>query len=154
MQVGNQSQIRCYQDQLIENGTKQKKWGENMVLKPKQRQLLEALMTARTKQEAIKGVGISQSTAYRYMNDEEFQAELKKLENESLSRISTRLNSIAHEAVNKLQDVIRDDEEATPANHIQASRVVLEFLYRAKETEDLQERLEALEAIIDEFREY
>ena len=120
------------------------------MLKPKQQLFLEALLTARTVDEATKAVGISSSTAYVYLADDAFKAELAKRKDESLTHISTRLNHIGHEAVDKLQEVIQDTG-ATHANHIQASKVVLEFMYRAKEIEDLQQRLDRLEGIINEY---
>lgn len=120
------------------------------MLKPKQQLFLEALLTARTVDEATKSAGISSSTAYVYLADETFKAELAKRKDESLTHISTRLNHIGHEAVGKLQEVIQDTD-ATHANHIQASKVVLEFMYRAKEIEDLQERLERMEQAIAEY---
>lgn len=123
-----------------------------MGLTPKQTDFLEALLVSRTIREAIEKTGISSSTAYKYLNEnEEFQEVLRNRKNETLTHISTRLNNLGIEALNTLEELIHDETgEVTSASKVTASRVILEYMYRANESEELERRIDNIERLLDE----
>ena len=126
-----------------------------MALTPKQRAFLEALLVSQTIEEAVEKSGISKSTAYKYMKEnDEFKAELRARKGHVLTHISTRLNQLGMDALETLGEIINDDTgKATPASKVTASRAVLEYMYRAKEMEDLEVRIEELEQYIRDLTE-
>lgn len=123
-------------------------------LTPKQRAFLEALLVSQTIEEAVEKADISKSTAYKYMKEnEEFKTELRQRKNNVLTHISTRLNQLGIDALNTLETIINDDTgKVTPASKVTASRAILEYMYRAKEVEDLEVRLEELESYLEHLK--
>lgn len=82
------------------------------------------------------------------MNEnEEFKEEYRKRKNEILTHISTRLNQLGGKALNTLENVM-EDEKSTPASRVASARTVIEFMYKAKEIEGLELKLEELESIL------
>ena len=64
-----------------------------MALKKKQEEFIMALMESNTNDEAIQKAGLSQSTAYKYLRDSDFQAEYKRIR-----RVITRCSIAAQES--------------------------------------------------------
>ena len=126
-----------------------------MSLTPKQRAFLEALLVSQTIEEAVEKAGISKSTAYKYMKEnKEFKTELRQRKGNVLTHISTRLNQLGMDALDTLEAIINDDTgKVTSASKVTASRSILEYMYRAKEVEDLEARLEELESYLETLKE-
>ena len=66
-----------------------------------------------------------------------------------MGQVTSKLQQSALIAVETLNQVMVDVENSTPSARVQASRVVLENAYRGLELEDLQERIEKLEKVMD-----
>ena len=118
-------------------------------LKPKQEKFIMSLMSTSTTEEAYKKAGIAQSTAYNYLNDPVFKEEYRRIRRETMGQVTSKLQQSALIAVETLNQVMVDVENSTPSARVQASRVVLENAYRGLELEDLQERIEKLEKVMD-----
>lgn len=116
-----------------------------MALKKKQEEFIMALMESNTNDEAINKAGISQSTAYKYLRDSDFQAEYKRIRRDTMDTVTSKLQQSALIAVQTLNDVMTDTENSTPSSRVQASKAILENAYKGIELSDLQERIEKLE---------
>lgn len=119
------------------------------MLNPKQQRFLVALLEERTIEAAIKRVGISPKTAYRYMDDLEFKQELQRARRKVVDGISNRLRQLGSEAIETLRDNLTD-EEATPATKNSTAKIILEFIYRSHELENVTERMDEMERKLEE----
>ncbi|MGY0400679.1 phage replication protein [Carnobacterium jeotgali] len=118
-------------------------------LKPKQEQLIIALMSTPTNEEAFVKAGIDRTTAYKYLKDPDFSSEYRRIRRETMQTITSQLQQASSTAVETLIDVMTDTELSTPSARVQASKAVLDNAYRGIENDDLQERIEKLEAKLD-----
>lgn len=76
----------------------------------KQIKFLSELFKCSSVAEAIKSAGISESTAYRWMReDEDFKKELQNKKTQALDEVSTQMQIGFSEAVQELLDIIRND---------------------------------------------
>lgn len=113
-------------------------------LKGKQSIFLQALLESRTKEEAIAKSEINRHTAYRYLKEPEFKQALREARREVVSLVSQRLSQSGETAINVLIDVVEDDD-SPPSSKVQASRTILEYLYKSYEQDELEARIEELE---------
>ena len=76
----------------------------------KQIKFLSELFKCSSVAEAIKSAGISESTAYRWMREnEEFKRELQKRKTQALDEVSTQMQVGFSDAVQELLEIIRND---------------------------------------------
>jgi len=120
-----------------------------LALNQKQQKFLYAMLEEDTTDKAIERVGISASTAYKYIDNPEFKDELRKARARIMNGIILRLQRLGKEAIDALEENL-SDEEATPANKNQTSKIILDYIYRSYENEGIVERVEQLEEIIKE----
>ena len=113
-------------------------------LNNKQQQFLVALTTSETVDEACETVGIGRSTAYRYMRDETFKAEQRKMTRETMRTVRGRLQYEALHAINVLAEVMHD-KEAPTYSRVDASKTILDMAFKGHEIDDILERIEELE---------
>ena len=77
---------------------------------PKQVKFLTELFRCSSVAEAIKNSDVAESTAYRWMREnEEFKRELQKRKTQALDEVSTQMQVGFSDAVRELLDIIRDD---------------------------------------------
>lgn len=118
-------------------------------LSKKQDNFLIALMQSGTIVEACKQVGISNVTGHSYLNDPDFRTEYARLRRETFQLATNKLQQSAVQAVDVL-NTIMIDEEAPASSRVQASRAIIDNAYKAYEMDDLQQRIEQLEVLLDE----
>ena len=123
-----------------------------MALNAKQVKFMKALLTSDTITEAYKQAGIAEHTAYKYLADEEFSKEYTEQKRASLRHVSTRLNEIALRSI-AILDEIANDQEQTGASRIRAVEVALNYAYKGMELEDFNNRLTAIENMLEEAEE-
>ena len=116
----------------------------------KQESLIIALLSSPDIQTAAVNAGISESTAWRWLReDEEFQAKYKAAKKQALSIAIAQLQQAASEAVQTLRDVAADT--SSPASsRVSAAKSILELAMKASEIEDIEQRLAELEAQVKE----
>lgn len=115
----------------------------------KQEQAIIALLKAPTITEAAKIVGVSESTLGRWMQDEEFQERYQASKKEALSQAVGQLQSAAGEAVRVLREVAVSNE--SPANsRVAAAKSIIELAAKFRDSEDLERRIEELEAQLED----
>lgn len=110
----------------------------------RQDRFLKALLEAPSIEKACELAGINKTTGYKYLKDEKFLMEYRKLRREAMQQVTARLQKTSEEAVNVLIDVMHD-KEASPSARVQSAKNILEIAYRSIELDDIQERIESIE---------
>lgn len=127
---------------------------KNPRLNAKQQLVLDAMPTSKTITEAAEQAGVTGSLMRQWLDhDELFLRELKMARRQAVSEATARLQELAHVAVDKLGELI-ENQETPPASRITAIRVALDFAYRAAELEQLEEierRLGRVEIVLDDM---
>ena len=116
-------------------------------LSAKQQKVLEALLVGGSDQQAAVAGGVSRPTVTNWRNrSESFKAALDEARRDLLRRTTARLHAATTIAVRALEDVAKDPRN--PAPRIAAARAIIEFSQKAIELEDLERRVNELEAEI------
>lgn len=115
----------------------------------KHESLIIALLSTPDIQSAAIKAGISESTAWRWMQDDEFQAKYKAAKKQALSVAIAQLQAATGEAVQTLRDVAAD-ADSPASSRVSAAKSILELAIKAAEIEDIEQRLSDLEAQIKE----
>jgi len=111
---------------------------------------LAAMMTCRHVKDAALQSGVGLRTAWRWLRDEVFQAELRHAQDEALGQATRLTVGSMADAIECLQAVMAD-QFAPPSARVAAARCVLEHGLKCTELRDLVERVEALERRQDEI---
>lgn len=119
---------------------------------PRKERALQALLTARTREEAAKEAGIGVSTLRMYLHDPEFRDRYKSAMDDQLREASRRAQSGALKALEVLEDVVSKAEGT--GHRLQAARTLLEYSVKLAEVSDFMERIEALERKCDSESEF
>ncbi|MGW1801916.1 hypothetical protein ACWCQN_39910 [Streptomyces sp. NPDC001984] len=104
---------------------------------------LLALARGATSEEAAREAGVSGRTVRRWMEDPDFQTDVRDTRTELLQHAVGQLAAGAVEAVTTLREALKD---ADGRNRVQAARTLLDAVLSLRESLDLEERLAALEA--------
>jgi hypothetical protein len=113
----------------------------------KQELALQAVISHPTLREAALAAGISETTLWRYMQDEQFSRHLREARREAVGHAVTRLQRASSDAVTVLRDLMMKDD-APPAARITAARTVLDYSFRSVEIDELKARIDQLEEFI------
>jgi len=97
---------------------------------------------------AAQEAGISQSTMYRWLNDEEFQMAYRKAKKEIVGHALTQVQKAVTKAVDTLLDVMGNG--VVESAKVSAAKTILELAIKAVEIEELEERLTILERRMDD----
>jgi arginine/lysine/ornithine decarboxylase len=111
--------------------------------KPSRPAAVVALARGATSEEAARESGVSGRTVRRWMEDPDFQIEVRDTRTEILSTAVGQLAAGAAEAVTTLRAALRD---ADGRNRVQAARTLLDAVLSLRESLDLEQRLAALES--------
>ena len=96
---------------------------------------------------AAQEAGISQSTMYRWLNDEEFQMAYRKAKKEIVGHALTQVQKSVTKAVETLLEVMGNG--VVESAKVSAAKTILELAIKAVEIEELEERLTILERRMD-----
>ncbi|MGG5369517.1 phage replication protein [Enterococcus sp. AZ196] len=110
----------------------------------RQDRFLKALLEAPSIEKACEMAGINKTTGYKYLKDDKFLTEYRKLRREAMQQVTARLQKASEEAVEVLREVMTD-KKASPSSKVQAAKNVLEIAYRSIELDDIQERIAMIE---------
>lgn len=102
-----------------------------------------AIATGETVRDAAKSAGVSESTAYRRLRNNEFKASVRMIRDATFSASLGTLLEAANKAAKALAELC---DSTTERIRLQAAAKVLELSTRLSEQTELRERLEALEA--------
>ncbi|MGF1917225.1 phage replication protein [Enterococcus faecalis] len=115
----------------------------------RQEKFLKALLEAGSIDEACKKANINRTTGYKYLKDNLFMQEYRKIRREAMQQVTARLQKVSEEAVTVLKEIMLD-EANSPNARVQAAKNILEMSYRSIELDDLGERLEKVEVFMHE----
>ncbi len=109
-----------------------------------QNKTIEALLLTNTIDRAAKRANVSEASIYRWMKQESFQTALRKARRDILAHTTTRLQQMSVRALDTLENVM-DDQKASSASRVSASRLAMEMMYRGAAIDDIIERLKTVE---------
>jgi protoporphyrinogen oxidase len=112
-------------------------------------QLISAMLSCRTLDEAAKQAGVSRKTLYHARQDAGFMARYRQALDEMLEAAVNQLRSNAVHATEVLRAIAADEKQHGNAR-VRASEVTLTMLLKATDTLDILRRLEALEKAVGE----
>lgn len=112
-------------------------------LTPRQRRGIEALLTARTTTEAAAAAGVSRRAMTTWLALPHFRAALALAQAQAIGGAVRKLGDVMGRSVDQLSTLIGDDEAAVK---LSAIRIVMQSWPALRLSEDLERRLEALEA--------
>lgn len=112
--------------------------------KKKERFLSEMLLNGSI-EKAASNAGISKTTAYRYLDDDDFNELYKEKRKQSLDEVVAQLTTAATKAVKTLEEVL-DDEEAPPTAKVSASRAILDNMFKGFSLVEIEDRLTKIES--------
>lgn len=107
------------------------------------------MLTSESVTEATEKSGITKNTAYRYLNDPEWKAEYREQSNAITTELTNQLLQLGTKAIKTLEENLTD-EEATPASRNTTAKTILDYIYRSYEQNEIVERIEALEQLLEE----
>lgn len=114
-------------------------------LSPNQEAAIVALLNQPTIQRAAESCGVAERTVHRWLDDPAFQAAYRKARREAFAHAISQAQRYAPVAVQVLTQVMAD-RAAPHSARINAASNLLKFAREAIELDDLQARVEALEA--------
>jgi hypothetical protein len=120
---------------------------EYVDLEPGQERAIIALLSEPTLRAAASSAGISETTLWRWLREPSFRVAYRRARQEVLERATIRLAAIAEAAVEALGEIVADPT-VSPHVRVSAASRIIEFALKAAEIEDVQARLEKLEAAL------
>lgn len=116
---------------------------------PRKEKALQALLVCRTKAEAAKAAGISESTLRGYLKEPEFQERYREAFGNLVQDATRQAQQAINPALSTLTEIMQDKGEQATAR-IQAARSTLEYALKLTEQNDILEQLRELEKWKDE----
>jgi hypothetical protein len=118
-------------------------------LTPKQEQAIIALLNHPTTKAAGEASGVSETTLWRWLHLPDFQQRYRAARRHLVESSIGRLQQACGDAVETLASISKNTGEPASAR-VAAARTIIEQSLRAVELEDLAERVERLETLLEE----
>ena len=115
---------------------------ENFDLTHRQQAVLPVMATARSLAEAARVSGFTERTLRRWLDDDDFRAELARLRQESAELARRELQGLMLRSVSVLSEAMDDPDKAL---RLRSARYALSFAVRICETEKLRKDIQDLE---------
>ena len=116
---------------------------DNKKLTDRQLRVIPYLLTSPSTEEACRSARINKTTVYEWLRNETFREELKRQRDAVIERALDSLNANIAKATKKLVQHLDSKRENIS---IRAAEDIIEFTQKAFEHEELEKRIEALEA--------
>ena len=120
---------------------------ENSKLTDRQLKAIPHIVSCSTYTEGCKKAKINKTTYYKWLKDPEFKAELDRRRDEVVSDAFGILSQGLTKAVENLVELLDHTDDRLKR---MACKDVIEYIIKHKETEDLDERLTAIEQRLSE----
>ena len=108
----------------------------------------ESAITALVANPSIKAAaaacGISEKTLHQWLNEPAFASELKKAQDATTKAAMKRVVASVSAAVTVLEEIMQD-VSVPPAARVSAARTLLDSALKVYETQDIEERIAAIE---------
>lgn len=118
--------------------------GHGEKLSRKQDAFIETLLTVPTILEAAKVIGVTHTTAWRWLKEPSVQDAYRLARREVVQHAITRLQQATGRAVDTLLTIMEDIDSPASAR-VSAAKAILETAVRAVEIESLEARIATLE---------
>lgn len=112
----------------------------------KQEKSLAALLTEKDLRSAAAKAGVSETTLWRWLKEDDFLAEYRRLRRDAVEQAAAQLQQASSEAVETLR---KNLSCGNPTAENVAAKTILEQSIKTIEILDLQERLEQIENAIE-----
>jgi len=120
------------------------------VISPRKRKAIVALLSEKDIRSAAGKVSVNERTLYRWLANPIFRAELVKAEGDMIDAATRNLLQLQQPAIETIQTIL-NCEEASPNTRLRAAQTVLDYLIKLRELRNLENRLAAMEAAINEY---
>ena len=118
----------------------------------KQEAAIAALLSQPTLKAASQTASVSETTLWRWLQDDSFRAAYMLARRESVKHAITRLQATTSDAVDTLTEIMKSSDAPYPAR-VTAARAVIDYALKATELEDLAERVDQLETLFEQQQE-
>jgi predicted DNA-binding protein YlxM (UPF0122 family) len=118
---------------------------DSKALTARQTRVIPYLLDAPSIEEGCKRAKVSKAAVYEWLKNESFKAELKRQRDELIRGALYSLKANVSKATRTLVKLLDSESESIKAR---AAEDILEFTIKAIEREELEKRIEALEARI------
>ena len=115
-----------------------------------QEKLIALLLTEKTIDEACRKAGVNVTTYWRWMQDDNFLREYRKMRRGILENTVAKLQSVTHQAIETLE---RNLNCENPSVEIRCAQIILEQSMKGLEMLDIENRLEYLEHVVKQSEE-
>lgn len=119
-------------------------------LTPKQQRALESYILDGNAAKAARAGGVARQTFYEWLKHPAFQAELTRLQDESIKNMGRRVLSLGERAAQTLEDALKEDQPMT--TRLRAAALVYDRGALLADLARVVERLEALEGARNDER--
>lgn len=119
-------------------------------LSTKQEKLIALLLTEKTIDEACRKAGVNVTTYWRWMQDENFLREYRKVRRGILENTVAKLQSVTHQAIETLE---RNLHCENPSVEIRCAQIILEQSIKGLESLEVENRIKQLEATINNLEQ-
>jgi len=117
----------------------------------KQKEAIPHLVGARSFEEGCRKARIAKATLYGWLKNENFKAELERQRDEVINESLERLKSSVTQAIEGFIELMEAKEKPI---RIRACEKILDFFFKTKEVEEIEDRLEKIEKIVLERKTY
>lgn len=126
-------------------GKRRKAGTESVELSRSKERAVVAMMAHPSIAEAAKSAGVSESSIWRWLQDDSFQVRLRAAQGKVMDGALSSLQGSMTSAVDCL---VRNLNCGTPTAEVQAAKTILDFTLKTREQFDYLERIKALEAAL------
>ena len=116
---------------------------DNERLTDRQLRVMPYLLTSPSTEEACRRAKINKTTVYEWLKDETFRRELKRQRDTIMERA---LDSLKANIAKATKTIVKHLDSKRENISIRAAEDIIEFTQKAVEHEELEKRIEALEA--------
>ncbi|HKP37186.1 MAG TPA: hypothetical protein VJT71_10020 [Pyrinomonadaceae bacterium] len=116
-------------------------------LTPKQEKAVITLLNEPTLKEAATSAGVTETTLWRWMQEEAFRSAYMEARRAAVQRGIARMQSATCEAVETLRSVM-NDQTSKGSERVSAAKAIIEFAYKGIDIEDVAARLAVVEALL------
>lgn len=121
------------------------KMSGNVRLNTKQVNALNQLLKGETVAKTAETIGVSERQIYRWLQAEDFTAEMRRLKSEMLRMSGVRLVALTSKALKALTEIIEEPGVPGAGVRLRCAVAILELVDKWRVSDDFEERLSILE---------
>lgn len=126
---------------------------DDLKITPAQTRTIAALLTHRTIEEAAHAAGVTPRTVTRWLENNNFRFQLAQAETGVIDQATRLLMALQGDAITTMAGIM-DDTKVSPAVRLRAAQAILDTIIRLRELRNVEVRLIALEAAVNDAQFY